>query len=153
MLYQAIRTPKTSSASWMPSSAARWPDTGSKSWKNRIRTWMRLRDARIQPNTASHTIRNRDSSSVQISGLPAARVTTPSVTQPSSAIRIAHATTAAARSNAAANARNISALRAGDLFPEPLAPLRLELRGQAREHRFAEALDVGRDHVHPARLE
>ena len=56
-----------------------------------MRTWMRLRLARIQPNTASHTIRKRDSSSVQISGSPSVRVTTPSATQPSSATTSAHA--------------------------------------------------------------
>ena len=58
---------------------------GIRSWKKRMRTWMRLRLAAIQPNTASQTIRNRDSSSVQISGYCQRSRQTPSETQASSA--------------------------------------------------------------------
>src|SRR5262249_60916635 len=121
---------------------------------------MRLRVAKTQPTTASHTMRKRDSSSVQISGSPNERVTTPSDTQPSSAATSAHATKAATLSKAPARRRSIglsvrspgAAVRSQqprarlgrcDALPEPLAPLPFELGGKAGQNRLAEALDVG----------
>src|SRR5262249_1883262 len=119
-----------------------------------------------QPNTASHTMRKRDSSSVQISGSPNERVTTPSDTQPSSAATSAQATRAATLSKAPTRRRSIGLTgaaersqqprtrsRRGDALPEPLAPLPLELGGEAGQNRLAEALDVGLDDGHAAGLE
>src|SRR5215472_3155007 len=133
-----------------------------------MRTWMRLRLASTQPNTASHTIRKRESSSVQISGSPRARVTTPSATQTRSEMTSPQATIAAAPSKPRTNARSIgfkscadrALMRAGasrssrgDALPEALAPLRHELGGDARQDRLAETFQVRLDHGHASGLE
>src|SRR5215472_4037621 len=153
----------------MTISTKRCAGFGSRSWKKRMRTWIRLRLASTQPNTASQTMRKRESSSVQISGSPSARVTTPSATQTSSAMTSPQATNAAALSKPPAKARSIgfkscggralganrrvSRSRGGDALPEALAPLRLELRGYACQDRLAETFDVGLDHRHARGLE
>src|SRR6476646_1195074 len=85
-----------------------------------MRTWIRLRLATIQTNTASQTIRKRDSSSVQINGSPNERVSAPSETTASSATTSAQQMNAAIRSKAPATTRRIgSRLRGGDKRSAP----------------------------------
>src|SRR6476646_5589283 len=81
---------------------------------------MRSRVATIHPNTASHTIRKRDSSSVQISGSPTERVSAPSDTTASSATTSAQQTNEEVRSKAPATTRYIGGrLRGGDKRSAP----------------------------------
>src|SRR5215467_12528969 len=166
-LYTVTNPPNTTIAAWMAISTRLCKRLGSRSWKKRMRTWMRLRLASTQPNTASQTMKKRDSSSVQISGSPSARVTTPSATQTRSAATIPQATIAAAVSKPRAKTRSIGlpcapvadanrgapGSRGRDALPEALAPFRLELRGHAGQNRLAEALDVRLEHGHAAGLE
>src|SRR5882757_8369935 len=153
--------PKINSANWMTNSAVRHAGRGSKSWKKRIRTCVRRRLARIQPNTASQIIRKRAISSVQINGSPQARVTTPSVTQHNSATTRTHASASIARSRAV-TARCIMTMvfvdvrrssHRGDAFPETLAPFGFELGRHARQHGLLETFEVGLYHRHAAGLE
>ena len=139
-----------------------------------MRTWMRLRLARIQPNTASQTIRKRDSSSVQISGSPNARVDD---AERHAAEQRGHERAADERGGlveAAGETRSIGIrLRGGDTASRraaaicgryaikyaamrsqrPLPHFDSNLAGSAGQHGLAEALDVGLDHRHAAGLE
>ena len=91
-----------------------------------------------------------------------ARVTTPSVTHSSSAIRMTQASASMARSRASKARRIMTMLfslalgassHRGDAVPETFAPFRFKLGRNARQHRSAEAFQIGVDHDHAALLE
>ena len=110
---------------WTTNSAAGHSLRGSRSWKKRMRTCARDRPATIQPVAASHAIRKREPSSVQIKRLAQRAGDHPRHHARTSSDNEQHAGERPSKSRTGRSRRNTGRSGRRELIPQALAPLAL----------------------------